>query len=48
MDAMQRRFEVQLRAEVERLCSVCKVAPLRHNNKTGVCSRCQQNGRVRF
>jgi predicted kinase len=45
MDAMQRRFEVQLRADPGRVCSVCKVTPLRHNNKTGVCSRCQQNGR---
>jgi hypothetical protein len=31
----------------QRVCSVCKVAPLRHNNKSGVCSRCQQNGRKR-
>jgi len=47
MDAMQRRFEVQLRADSVRVCSVCKVTPLRHTNTTGVCSRCQQNGRVR-
>ena len=47
LDAMQQRFEVQLRADQWRVCSVCKTAPLRHNNKSGVCSRCQQNGRVR-
>jgi len=27
----------------KRICSKCKVAPLRKNNKSGVCSKCQRN-----
>jgi hypothetical protein len=27
----------------DRICKICKVNPLRHNNKSGICSKCQQN-----
>jgi len=45
--AMSARFEVQLLPDSFGLCSICGNAKLHWNNKSGVCSRCQQNGRKR-
>lgn len=47
MAIMAQRFEIKLRADAKRYCSVCEAVPLRHNNKSGVCSRCQQYKRKR-
>lgn len=46
MGAMARRFEVQLLPASFGLCSVCGEVRLHWNNKSGICSRCQQNKRT--
>lgn len=45
--AMLKRFEVKLTGDSFKLCQVCGENTLRWNNKTGVCTRCQRNKRIR-